>query len=170
MSASRNASFEMGEHAREYCLDCIYKHATALQDHLSDAVAMGLDGEAPKRLELVREIRKWAMEKMRKNPETCVGCEGILAPGENPNPELAALERVCVWRKELVKPKEAFDPRSFRTLCPECPGARCAECPPELACASRLIIGCPLGQWDEVRGLCRVATEAHVIYHGAPKP
>jgi len=79
------------------------------------------------------------------------------------NPRLEA----CTFRHEEVKPSEAFDPASFRTLCPECPGARCSNCPPELACASRVIIGCPSGQF--VAGRCQVGTETHVIYHGEPK-
>jgi len=92
------------------------------------------------------------------------GCEGIVSPGTL-NPEIP--ER-CEFVEEKVKPKEYFDPASFRTLCPECPMARCAKCPPELECATRIIIGCKAGEFIE--GRCRIGTETHVIYHGKPKP
>jgi len=77
---------------------------------------------------------------------------------------------VCTWRKEVVTPKEEFDPRSFRVICPECPEQRCSKCPPELKCATRIIIGCPKGHWDEKTQTCKVATRVHVIEHGSPKP
>jgi len=81
----------------------------------------------------------------------------------NPIPEY------CHFTPEVINPKEMFDPRSFRTLCPECPEARCSLCPPELRCATRIIVGCPKPYWDEEKGVCRVGMKAHVIYHGKPK-
>ena len=84
------------------------------------------------------------------------GCE---IPGSNPG-----IPEHCDFTKEMVKPKEYFERASFRTLCPECPKARCALCPSELACATRVIIGCKKGEF--VEGKCRIGTERHVIYHG----
>lgn len=95
------------------------------------------------------------------------GCQGVVGPGENPNPGLKEVEDGCVWTEEKVHPKEYFDPESFRTLCPQCPQARCALCPPEFACATRIIVGCPKGHFKG--GRCEVGTEPHVIYHGRPK-
>ncbi len=83
--------------------------------------------------------------------------------GNPGNPEIP--ER-CEFTKESVKPKEYFDKDSFRTICPECPDGRCANCPPELTCATRIIIGCKEGEF--VKGRCRIGTEAHTIYHGTP--
>jgi len=93
------------------------------------------------------------------------GCEGIVNPGEL-NPEIP---EYCEFVEEKVKPKEYFHIESFRTLCPECPERRCAKCPPELACATRIIIGCKKEEWDERTGRCKIGTETHVIYHGKPK-
>jgi len=151
-----------------FCLECAYKHARDLEHHLEDAYRVTKNPEFDQMIDILRGWRKRYLEMMKQNPEPC-GCEGIVEPGQNPNPELAELERACVWRKEEKEPAEAFDPRSFRTLCPECPEQRCALCPPELACATRIIIGCPVGQWDEEKNICKVSTKAHVIYHGSPK-
>lgn len=103
------------------------------------------------------------------------GCSGAVTPQEYPtnlhitgNPDSLPVQ--CIWRKEERKPKEYFHPESFRTLCPECPMSRCALCPPELACATRIIIGCPKELWDEKAKKCMGSTEVHVIYHGSPKP
>jgi len=164
MNASNAESSEM------FCLECMFKHGRDLEHHAEDAYRITKDPFYDRIIDTMREIRKGIFDRMREKPASCPGCEGVVEPGQNPNPELAELEKACTWRKEEVKPKEYFEPASFRTLCPECPEARCALCPPELACATRIIIGCPLGQWDAEKGLCKVATEAHVIYHGAPKP
>jgi len=88
-------------------------------------------------------------------------------PG-NPEKYVPKAKRVYKWGRyfvaEEVKPKGYFDPLSFRTLCPECPDARCAKCPPELyPIAHRVIIGCPKGNF--VAGVCQVGTETHVVYH-----
>jgi len=109
------------------------------------------------------------LRQMRKELERG-GCSGVVEPGENPNPGLAVEEQRCEWAVEVKRPREHFDERSFRTLCPECPQMRCALCPPEKACATRIIIGCPKGYWDEKAQKCLVSTEVHVIYHGRPKP
>jgi len=103
---------------------------------------------------------KGTREKLINFLESELGCEGMMS-----NPEIP---EKCKFRKELKKPKEYFDPASFRTLCPECPQARCALCPPELECATRIIIGCKKGQFKA--GVCQIGTETHVIYHGQPKP
>ena len=109
------------------------------------------------------------LRQLRKQLERG-GCEGIVEPGDNPNPELSIEEQKCTWVMEVKKPHEYFDERSFRTLCPECPQMRCALCPPEKACATRIIVGCPKGYWDEKTQRCLTSTEVHVIYHGRPKP
>ncbi len=84
--------------------------------------------------------------------------------GSSDNPGNPEIPERCEFTKEPVKPKEYFDKDSFRTICPECPEGRCALCPPELACATRIITGCKEGEF--VKGRCQVGTEAHVIYHG----
>lgn len=80
------------------------------------------------------------------------------------NPSNPGIPEYCEFKKEPVKPKEYFDRDSFRTICPECPESRCALCPPELSCATRIITGCKEGYY--IKGRCQVGTEAHVIYHG----
>jgi len=153
-----------------FCLECMYKHSRDLEHHLEDAYRVTKNPRFDEMIDTLRGWRKEFLEMMKQNPEQCPGCEGIVAPGENPVPELAELERACVWRKEEKESAEAFDPRSFRTLCPECPEARCALCPPELACATRLVIGCPVGFWvEEPEPRCVDKTRVHVVYHGAPK-
>jgi len=69
------------------------------------------------------------------------------------------------FEKEQIKPAKYFDPSSYRTLCPECPGQRCSECPPELReSVTRVIIGCKKGEFEG--GKCQIGTEAHVVFHG----
>jgi len=109
------------------------------------------------------------LRQLRKQLERG-GCEGVINPGENPNPELSIEEQKCTWTVEVVNPREMFEEESFRTLCPECPSARCALCPTEMACASRIIIGCPKGYWDSKTKRCLTSMKVHVIYHGRPKP
>jgi hypothetical protein len=70
----------------------------------------------------------------------------------------------CKFTKEVMEDKKHFDKKSFRTLCPECPEARCSQCPPELKCATRVIVGCPKGEYKE--GRCQVGLEAQSIHHG----
>lgn len=86
----------------------------------------------------------------------------VCSSGDNPGNRM--ILEACDFTKEPVKPKGYFDPDSFRTICPECPEQRCALCPPELACATRIITGCKEGEF--IRGRCQVGTEAHVFYHG----
>jgi len=109
------------------------------------------------------------LRQLRKELERG-GCSGVVEPGENPNPSLSVEEQKCKWTIEVKKPREYFDERSFRTLCPECPQMRCALCPPEKACATRIIVGCSKDYWDEKTQRCLVSTEVHAIYHGSPKP
>lgn len=89
----------------------------------------------------------------------------LIGKGHNPGSEIP---EYCEFTHEEVKPKEYFDKASFRTLCPESPTRLCKDLPPELACATRIIIGCEQGQFLE--GKCQVGTETHTIYHGMPKP
>jgi hypothetical protein len=109
------------------------------------------------------------LRQLRKEIERG-GCEGIVEPTENPNPTLSNEEAKCEWRVEVVNPRELFEEESFRTLCPECPQARCALCPSEKACATRIIVGCPKGYWDPKTKRCLTSTKVHIIYHGSPKP
>jgi len=167
------------------CPYCTFKHLTDAEQHAPEDIKpliSKLRQDLAKKLDIEKatydEIRKYehiledyltVLREKRKQIEPHRGCSGIVNPGENPNPELAQLETQCTWTKEEVKPAEYFHPESFRTLCPECPMARCALCPPELACATRIIIGCPKEHWDPKTKRCRTSTEPHVIYHGKPK-
>jgi len=105
-----------------------------------------------KRFEALSEWHPW-----EKNNPSNPGNPG------NPGRKETVFYAGCDFTKEKVKPKEYFDTLSFRTICPECPDSRCANCPPELACATRIIIGCKEGEFD--KGRCQVGTETHVIYH-----
>ncbi|MEM2305955.1 MAG: hypothetical protein QXK51_11495 [Candidatus Methanomethylicia archaeon] len=167
------------------CPFCTFKHLSDAEAHApSDIkpIISKIREDLAKKIDIDKasydEIRKYehiledyltVLREKRKELEPHRGCSGIVNPGENPNPELALAETKCEWREEKVKPKEYFHPESFRTLCPECPQARCALCPPELACATRIIIGCKKEEWDTETKRCRVSTEKHVIYHGSPK-
>jgi hypothetical protein len=97
-------------------------------------------------------------------------CKKIYESAAEPFSENPGLPQECEWKTEIVRPKEEFDSRSFRVICPECPNQRCSQCPPELKCATRIIIGCPKGEWDEKTKTCRVSTQVHSIDHGSPKP
>jgi len=159
-----------------FCLECMYKHSRDLEHHAEDAlrVTSGEEHEFFERLvNTVREFRKEIFNKMVERASggqaVACGCEGVVEPGQNPNPELAVIEEACVWEKEEVMPKERFDPRSFRTLCPQCFGQRCAMCLPEQICSPRIIIGCPAGYWDEGKKLCTISTRVHVVYRGRPR-
>ena len=161
----------------QFCLECAYQHSRDVEHHLEDWEKFTPDREQKqiaselkdKQRVIRKEIDDWRLKlressESEKNPNSeCVGCEGIVKPGDL-NPEIP---EICEFQEEKVRPKEYFDRTSFRTLCPECPMARCAMCPPELACASRIIIGCKTGEF--VEGRCRIGTETHVIYHGKPK-
>jgi hypothetical protein len=132
------------------------------EHELEDKAKMqGLTEEEHKELESLRFQRK-SLE--------FGGCEGIVKPTENPNPSLSEEEAKCEWVVEVKRPREEFEEESFRTLCPECPQMRCALCSPEKACATRIVVGCPKGYWDRERKVCLTSTQAHVIYHGKPKP
>ena len=89
----------------------------------------------------------------------------LLEGGSSSNPNNPEIPPYCEFVKEEVKPKGYFDKRSFRTICPESPTRLCKDLPPELACATRIIIGCRKGEF--IKGRCRVGTEGHVIYHGS---
>jgi hypothetical protein len=148
---------ELGINIEEYSK--IRRREHELEDKLK------LEGSlSEQELEELKRLRQLRKELERG------GCEGVVNPGENPNPDVALEETKCEWTIEERRPREYFDERSFRTLCPECPQMRCALCPPEKACATRIIVGCPKGYWDEKTGRCLTSTEVHVIYHGSPKP
>ena len=168
------------------CPYCTFKHLSDAEMHAPDdikPIISKLREDLARKLNIDKasydEIRRYehiledyltVLREARKKLEPHRGCSGVVNPGENPNPELAELELKCTWTKEEKKPADYFHPESFRTLCPECPMGRCAMCPPELACATRIIVGCPKEHWDERTKRCKVSTEAHVIYHGQPKP
>ncbi|MBS7252328.1 MAG: hypothetical protein KIH08_17330 [Candidatus Freyarchaeota archaeon] len=168
------------------CPFCTFKHLTDAEQHSPPDIKpliQKLREDLAKKIDIDKasydEVRKYehiledyltVLREKRKEIEPHRGCSGEVNPGQNPNPQLAELEQTkCSWMEEKVKPKEYFHPESFRTLCPECPQARCALCPPEKACASRIIIGCPMDKWDSATKKCKVSTEAHVIYHGSQK-
>jgi len=148
----------------EFCLDCSYKHLTAIQDHLEDGVALSKSPEEREFLagilQQIRDARKKVLDKLRETPKTeepgeCPTC----AKRSKSNPGLEP-----IFEKEQIRPAKYFDPASFKTLCPECPGQRCSKCPPELEpTATRVIIGCKQGEYKE--GKCEIGTEAHVIFH-----
>lgn len=106
-----------------------------------------------RRLEL--RYKAWEGEKLSGNPDSIY-------------PQIEE-QMGCIFEEEKEKPKGYFDPRSFRTLCPECPEARCSLCPEELACATRVIIGCKKGEYDAAKDECRIGTETHVVAHGESK-
>jgi len=178
-----------------FCLECAFQHARDVEHHLEDwhkftedEIQRKVSSDLRDRQRKIRkEIDEWRMIILQsygggKGVESSSTAQSYSSPTlkeekgisfhsergqQNPSPEIPP---ECRFEVEKVKPKEFFDPRSFRTLCPECPQKRCALCPPELACATRIIIGCPSGQWDEEVKRCKVGTETHVIYHGKPKP
>ena len=149
----------------EFCLDCSYKHLTAIQDHLEDGVALSKSPEEREFLagilQQIRDARKKVLDKLRETPKSeeageCPTCK------KKGNPEMEKLP--SGFEKQQIKPAKYFDPSSFRTLCPQCPDSLCSKCPPELQeTATRVIIGCKKGQFKE--GKCQIGTEAHVIFH-----
>ena len=158
------------------CVDCQVKHAVDLKAHVEPGTprheeVAGLVEKIRKDLTMSKEQMS-DYEKIRKVEHKLEDYQAVLREarhrlqeetepsGANPNP----IPEKCSFEKEVKLEKEHFDPHSFRTLCPQCPQSRCALCPPELACATRIIIGCRKGEF--VEGRCRVGTESHVIYHG----
>ena len=172
------------------CVNCQLKHAVGLLHHVDSSLekekysltielideireglmmtsqevedfirAYELEHKVEDVLTVLRDLRHKIMEGSEERFEAL---EEVHTEMNNPgNP---GIPEHCEFTKELVKPKEYFDKNSFRTLCPECPEARCSLCPPELACATRIITGCKQGNY--IKGRCQVGTEAHVIYHG----
>ncbi|MDI6905672.1 MAG: hypothetical protein QMD13_09370 [Candidatus Bathyarchaeia archaeon] len=140
----------------KFCLECAYQHARDTEHHLEDWLKFTKKEEQRKTADELRrqqrvlrkKIDEWRIKLETENPET-----------ENPE-----IPEECTFTKEQVKPKQYFDPASFRVICPECPEKRCSLCPPELACATRIVIGCQKGQF--IKGKCRIGTETHVVYHG----
>jgi hypothetical protein len=170
------------------CPYCTFKHLTDAETHadfdekVKQTIARLREDLARKinidkasydeirRYEHILEDYLTVLREARKRLEPHRGCSGVVNPGENPNEELAQEETKCEWTVEVVNPREMFHEESFRTLCPECPMMRCALCPPERVCATRIIIGCPKEHWDVEKKVCKVGTKVHVIYHGSPKP
>lgn len=138
-----------------------------------------------------REYMKWIEEKgyltepkpypgIFKGPkrvgshyETPRGIEVILCSSSNPE-----IPEICEFTHEEIQKKEDFDPRSFRTICPEVCTLEDIEkglCKPEerarcafatkmgIPCATRIIVGCPKNKF--VKGRCSVSTKTHAIYH-----
>jgi len=176
---------ETGELA--VCVNCQLKHAVGLLHHVDPSMekskhnktielineigdglmmtsqevedfirAYELEHKVEDVLTVLRDLRHKIMEGSGKRFEAL---EAIENPG---NPGIG-IPKQCEFKKEPVKPKQYFDRDSFRTICPECPEGRCALCPPELACVTRIVIGCKEGEF--VAGRCARGTEAHVIYH-----
>lgn len=159
------------------CPYCTLKHLSDAEAHagfdegLKRAISeLRLKLAEASRVDLTKydEIRKHehvledyltVLREARKKLEPHRGCSGNVMG----DPEVTPAE--CRFRHEEVKPAEYFHPGSFRTLCPKCPGARCAACPPELSCSTRIVIGCPKEAWDEEAKRCRASTEVHVIHH-----
>jgi len=134
-----------------FCLDCLYKHLLTIEGLAEEGMSFTNDEEEilafAKMAQMAREMRKAVQHALSES---------------NSEREITAE----FWT-EKVKPKEYFDPHSFRILCPECPNARCALCPPELyGKAHRIVIGCKKGYFKE--GICQIGTEVHVIYHPHP--
>jgi len=156
------------------CLECAYQHSRDVEHHLEDAVKFGKSSpDRAKYQELLdkqRLIRK-EIDKLRlktvkeKGEEICIACENPELEVYVPPPELGEF-----W-EEKIRPKEYFDPRSFRVICPEDPEngfrGRCERIKrkyPELyPYATRVVIGCKKGEF--IAGRCRIGTETHVIYH-----
>jgi len=177
---------ETGELA--VCVNCQLKHAVGLLHHVDPSMEKE---KYSKTIELINEIREGLMmtseevEDFIRAYELEHKVEDVLTvlrdlrhkimegsgkrfealeALENPGTPGIGIPKQCEFKKEPVKPKGYFDPKSFRTICPECPEGRCSLCPPELACATRIVIGCKEGEF--VKGRCRIGTEAHTIYHG----
>ena len=156
-----------------FCLECMFKHARDLEHHLEDAVRVTKGVERDHYQELidrVREIRKEIFEEMTttkvlKEEKEAIGNPGACSVCGGGNPEIVGnpVPLACDFEKEVVNPKEHFDPSSFRTLCPQSPTGRCKDLPADMKCATRVIIGCPQGQFKG--GRCQVGTEAQVIHH-----
>lgn len=158
-----------------FCLDCMYKHSRDLEHHLEDAVRVTKGSEREdfeNMIDTVREVRKVILQKMKQAPENGSSCS-VCSGNPNPNPAEREEEIIEIAGKkyrqviEPIKPKEEFAPESFRTICPKCPpDGRCEKCPPEIKdTTTRIIIGCPKGEWNPETERCDVGTETHLIYH-----
>ncbi len=176
------------------CVNCQFKHAVGLLHHVDPSMekekydktvelineigeglmmtsqevedfirVYQLEHKVEDVLTVARDLRHKIMEGSEERFEALAEA-GLLEKVDEGNPGNPEIPERCEFVKESVKPKGYFDPDSFRTICPECPEGRCANCPPELACATRIVIGCKEGEF--VKGRCQVGTEAHVIYHG----
>jgi len=186
---------ETGELA--VCVNCQLKHAVGLLHHVDPSMekskydktielineigeglmmtsqevedfiaAYELEHKVEDVLTVLRDLRHKIMEGSEKRFDALEEA-GLLEEVVEGNPGNPEIPERCEFTKESVKTKEYFDPDSFRTVCPECPEGRCALCPPDLACATRIVIGCKEGEFIGSR--CQVGTEAHTIYHGTPK-
>ncbi len=64
------------------------------------------------------------------------------------------LELGSKWTEEKIKPKEYFDPQSFRYT----------RVPKVGKLKAFVLVGCKRGHWDARTNSCRVGTETHVIF------
>lgn len=68
--------------------------------------------------------------------------------------------------EEAVRPKNHFDKRSFRTICPTAPDNDCQHfSKEERKHEPQIVIGCPKGHWNAKREECKVGTQTHKILH-----
>jgi hypothetical protein len=124
----------------EWCMeDCIPNHLLRAEALAEEAIRLGGGGEFQQYAQEVRRLRKALL--------------GSKDHGHSHSPEGVEVgEKVWV---EHITPKEACDPRSFRTVKPN----------PEHI----LTVCCPAGQYDEASGKCRVGVVGHKLEHLHPK-
>lgn len=182
---------ETGELA--VCVNCQFKHAVGLLHHIDPVLekekydkavdlinqiaeglmmtsqevedfiaAYQLEHKVEDALTVLRDLRHKIMEGSEQRFEAMEKA-GMIEYADSGNSDPDPIPESCSFSKEQIHPKEYFDPDSFRTICPECPEQRCSLCPPEKACATRIIIGCKAGEY--VNGRCRIGTETHNIFH-----
>ena len=92
----------------EFCLDCSYKHLTAIQDHLEDGVALSKSPEEREFLagilQQIRDARKKVLDKLRENPKsetsgecpTCAKSKNPSIPVECEGKKGKALEKCLI--------------------------------------------------------------------------
>jgi len=88
-------------------------------------------------------------------------------PGSNPGPACPpGQEETDGFCAQRLEDPAHFDKRSFRTMCPKCPGGecdRCAELGIELDDTTHLVIGCPKGEYDPKSDVCKTSTRGQTI-------
>lgn len=135
-------TFETGE--IPVCVDCQMKHAVDLKAHVDperkekyklvveivDMIAEDLtmtkeqlaDYEKIRSYEHKLEDYLTVLRGMRHKIEEETFPEEFEESnsGSNPKPRMGQLVKKCSFDAEVKLPKEHFDPKSLRTLCPEC--------------------------------------------------